>query len=177
MADTQLQSTTPASGRLQASDIAALPSLHPHRAEHEQMRNRLTHTAGEQASDINALFGFRLECLERLGEAGVWAWTRMNALFNWLPLAALVEERIVCMHGGAPLGLERCTRMHARSSWLPLAAWIEESIMHMHGGAPPRLDMRMRAVRKWLPTADPAEERVACVHRGLRVTFDTLMDT
>ena len=53
-----------------------------------------------QASDINALFGFRLECLERLGEAGVWAWTRMNALFNWLPLAALVEERIVCMHGG-----------------------------------------------------------------------------
>ena len=53
-----------------------------------------------QASDINALFGFRLECLERLGEAGVWAWTRMNALFNWLPLAALVEDRIMCMHGG-----------------------------------------------------------------------------
>ena len=61
--------------------------------------------ASLQASDINALFGFRLECLERLGEAGVWAWTRMNALFNWLPLAALVEDRIMCMHGGMPSAL------------------------------------------------------------------------
>jgi hypothetical protein len=54
-----------------------------------------------QAADINALFGFRLECVERLGDqAGVYAWTRFNALFNWLPLAALIEDRILCMHGG-----------------------------------------------------------------------------
>ena len=26
----------------------------------------------------------------------------MNALFNWLPLAALVEYRTMCMHGGMP---------------------------------------------------------------------------
>ena len=56
-----------------------------------------------QAADINALFGFRLECIERMGDPqGIWAWTRLNALFNWLPLAALIEDRIVCMHGGAP---------------------------------------------------------------------------
>lgn len=55
-----------------------------------------------QASDINALFGFRLECIERMGDQqGLWAWQRINALFNWLPLAALIEDRIVCMHGGA----------------------------------------------------------------------------
>ena len=55
-----------------------------------------------QAADINALFGFRLECIERLGDQqGVWAWTRLNSLFNWLPLAALIEDRIICMHGGA----------------------------------------------------------------------------
>ena len=54
-----------------------------------------------QAADINALFGFRLECSERLGDQqGVWAWTRLNSLFNWLPLAALIEDRIICMHGG-----------------------------------------------------------------------------
>ena len=54
-----------------------------------------------QASDINALFGFRLECIERMGDQqGLWAWQRINSLFNWLPLAALIEDRIVCMHGG-----------------------------------------------------------------------------
>ena len=54
-----------------------------------------------QASDINALFGFRLECTERLGEQqGIWAWKRLNSLFNWLPLAATIEERVLCMHGG-----------------------------------------------------------------------------
>jgi protein phosphatase len=54
-----------------------------------------------EASDINALFGFRLECLERLGdEDGIKAWQRLNDLFNWLPLAAVIEDRVLCMHGG-----------------------------------------------------------------------------
>lgn len=54
-----------------------------------------------EAADINALFGFRIECIERMGENdGIWAWTRFNQLFNYLPLAALIEKKIVCMHGG-----------------------------------------------------------------------------
>ncbi|XP_059625132.1 serine/threonine-protein phosphatase BSL3 isoform X1 [Cornus florida] len=54
-----------------------------------------------EAADINALFGFRIECIERMGERdGIWAWHRINRLFNWLPLAALVEKKIICMHGG-----------------------------------------------------------------------------
>ncbi|RAL45964.1 hypothetical protein DM860_006118 [Cuscuta australis] len=54
-----------------------------------------------EAADINALFGFRIECIERLGERdGIWAWHRFNRLFNWLPLAALIENKIICMHGG-----------------------------------------------------------------------------
>ena len=54
-----------------------------------------------QAAYINALFGFRMECIERLGEKqGVFAWNRINSMFNWLPLAALIEDRIICMHGG-----------------------------------------------------------------------------
>uniref|UniRef100_A0A2N9GJU6 Serine/threonine-protein phosphatase n=1 Tax=Fagus sylvatica TaxID=28930 RepID=A0A2N9GJU6_FAGSY len=54
-----------------------------------------------EAADINALFGFRLECIERMGENdGIWAWTRFNQLFNYLPLSALIEKKIICMHGG-----------------------------------------------------------------------------
>lgn len=57
--------------------------------------------AATQAADINALFGFRLECLERLGdEEGIYVWKRINQLFNWLPLAANIENKILCMHGG-----------------------------------------------------------------------------
>ncbi|KAI7757818.1 hypothetical protein M8C21_027177 [Ambrosia artemisiifolia] len=53
------------------------------------------------AADVNALFGFRPECIERMGENdGIWAWKRFNQLFNHLPLAALIEQKIICMHGG-----------------------------------------------------------------------------
>lgn len=31
---------------------------------------------------------------------GIWAWDRFNQLFNYLPLAALIEKKIICMHGG-----------------------------------------------------------------------------
>ena len=68
----------------------------------------LTLNPPTQAADINALFGFRLECIERLGDPhGVWAWTRLNALFNYLPLAALIEDRILCMHGGIGRSINR----------------------------------------------------------------------
>ena len=59
-----------------------------------------------QAADINALFGFRIECIERLGDRnGLWAWTRLNSLFNWLPLAACIEDKVLCMHGGELVAL------------------------------------------------------------------------
>ncbi|GFZ19496.1 BRI1 suppressor 1 (BSU1)-like 1 [Actinidia rufa] len=70
------------------TDIEYPENLHLIRGNHE-------------AADINALFGFRLECIERMGENdGIWAWTRFNQLFNYLPLAALIEKKIICMHGG-----------------------------------------------------------------------------
>jgi hypothetical protein len=31
---------------------------------------------------------------------GIWVWQRINQLFNWLPLAAVIERKIICMHGG-----------------------------------------------------------------------------
>lgn len=67
----------------------------------EHPRNVHLIRGNHEAADINALFGFRLECLERLGDDdGIWVWKRINQLFNWLPLAALIEGKILCMHGG-----------------------------------------------------------------------------
>lgn len=56
----------------------------------------------------------------------MWAWTRINTLFNWLPLAALVEDRIICMHGGA------CSRplMHAGHLGLSLLCSMPGAIVH-----------------------------------------------
>lgn len=44
---------------------------------------------------------FLLTLFDLQGENdGIWAWTRFNQLFNHLPLAALIEKKIICMHGG-----------------------------------------------------------------------------
>ncbi|GMH40175.1 hypothetical protein BSKO_08079 [Bryopsis sp. KO-2023] len=76
-----------------------------------------------EASDINALFGFRLECLERLGDPdGIWAWQRINNVFNWLPLAARIEGRVLCMHGGIGRSIEKVDQIAA----LPRPLTMEE---------------------------------------------------
>ena len=60
-----------------------------------------------EEADINALFGFRIECVERLGErVGEHAWRRFNSLFEWLPLAAVIEDKVCCMHGGIGRSIE-----------------------------------------------------------------------
>ncbi|KAL8029554.1 hypothetical protein ABFS82_14G228300 [Erythranthe guttata] len=73
--------------------LLALKVEHPHQVHLIR--------GNHEAADINALFGFRIECIERMGERdGIWTWHRINRLFNWLPLAALIEKKIICMHGG-----------------------------------------------------------------------------
>jgi len=52
---------------------------------------------------INAIYGFREECERRLGEdpdePGS-CWERANLIFQWMPLAATIENQILCLHGG-----------------------------------------------------------------------------
>ncbi|KAE8676460.1 Serine/threonine-protein phosphatase BSL2 [Hibiscus syriacus] len=52
-----------------------------------------------EAADINALFGFRIECIERMGKNdGIWAWTRFNnylTIFHYLLLS--IRKLFVCM--------------------------------------------------------------------------------
>jgi diadenosine tetraphosphatase ApaH/serine/threonine PP2A family protein phosphatase len=55
-----------------------------------------------------------VECLERLGdEDGIWVWQRFNRLFNYLPLAAVIESKILCMHGGIGRCISRVEQVRA----------------------------------------------------------------
>ena len=52
---------------------------------------------------INNAFGFAEECSSRLGEDPNdpdSVFTKINDLFDWLPLAAVIDDKIVCIHGG-----------------------------------------------------------------------------
>lgn len=60
-------------------------------------------------SQINLNFGFRDECAEKLDEEPEnqnSVFNRMNRLFDWLPLAAVAEEKILCLHGGIGASLK-----------------------------------------------------------------------
>ncbi|KAG8387417.1 hypothetical protein BUALT_Bualt02G0019300 [Buddleja alternifolia] len=95
--------------------LLALKVEHPHqihliRGNHE-------------AADINALFGFRIECIERMGERdGIWTWHRINRLFNWLPLAALIEKKIICMHGGIGRSINHIEQIESIQRPIPMEA-------------------------------------------------------
>eukprot|EP00357_Protocruzia_adherens_P011297 CAMPEP_0115014480 /NCGR_PEP_ID=MMETSP0216-20121206/26107_1 /TAXON_ID=223996 /ORGANISM="Protocruzia adherens, Strain Boccale" /LENGTH=783 /DNA_ID=CAMNT_0002384235 /DNA_START=200 /DNA_END=2551 /DNA_ORIENTATION=- len=52
---------------------------------------------------INKAFGFAEECQARLDEDvddPDSVFNKINNLFEWLPLAAVVEDKILCLHGG-----------------------------------------------------------------------------
>eukprot|EP00468_Gymnochlora_sp_CCMP2014_P002730 CAMPEP_0167746028 /NCGR_PEP_ID=MMETSP0110_2-20121227/3479_1 /TAXON_ID=629695 /ORGANISM="Gymnochlora sp., Strain CCMP2014" /LENGTH=664 /DNA_ID=CAMNT_0007630735 /DNA_START=388 /DNA_END=2384 /DNA_ORIENTATION=- len=67
-----------------------------------QYRSRIVLLRGNhEAPDTNLTYGFQDECKERLGvEGGETVWRAFNKVFEHLPLAALVEGRILCVHGG-----------------------------------------------------------------------------
>lgn len=52
---------------------------------------------------INAIYGFRDECRRRLHEETEEpdsCWNKFNRAFEWLPVGAVIEDRILCLHGG-----------------------------------------------------------------------------
>ena len=54
-----------------------------------------------EIAEINKVYGFYSECCERLGQRdGQRVWEAANAMFQWLPMAAVIEDKILCMHGG-----------------------------------------------------------------------------
>lgn len=47
---------------------------------------------------INALYGFYQELVERYGHVG--PWKLCNDVFDYLPLAAIIDDKYYCVHGG-----------------------------------------------------------------------------
>lgn len=50
-----------------------------------------------ECASINRIYGFYDECKRRYD---VQLWKIFTECFNWLPIAALIDNKILCMHGG-----------------------------------------------------------------------------
>ena len=60
--------------------------------------NKVTLLRGNHESSVtNRIYGFYDECKRRYN---VRIWRSFTELFNFLPVAALIDEKILCMHGG-----------------------------------------------------------------------------
>eukprot|EP01031_Cornospumella_fuschlensis_P025496 gene25496-30781_t len=59
-----------------------------------------------ESATINRIYGFYDECRRRFTTGGVKMWKTFTEAFNYMPVAARVNLRILCMHGGISPELE-----------------------------------------------------------------------
>ena len=57
-----------------------------------------------ECRSVSGHFGFKEECVTRCAE-GLVVWQQVNALFEMMPVAALVDGAVLCLHGGLGLSL------------------------------------------------------------------------
>ncbi|OMJ69855.1 hypothetical protein SteCoe_32311 [Stentor coeruleus] len=70
-----------------------------------RFRDRITLTRGNHESrQITQVYGFYDECMRKYGSAAVWKY--FTDLFDYLPVTALVENKIFCLHGGLSPSLD-----------------------------------------------------------------------
>lgn len=51
-----------------------------------------------ESREVSQMYGLYKDCQEVYGNSG--PWYEMNSVFDLLPLAAVIDDRIVCVHGG-----------------------------------------------------------------------------
>lgn len=51
-------------------------------------------------TSINSTFGFHLECKQKFGANGEAIWERINDVFEFLSISALINHQVLCIHSG-----------------------------------------------------------------------------
>lgn len=72
-----------------------------------------------EAASINEAFGFKEECLTRASRD---VFEALTAVYDFLPVAAVVDEYILCLHGGIGPGLESLRQIERLTRPLPEAS-------------------------------------------------------
>ena len=67
-------------------------------------------------SQINQVYGFYKECMTRISGEDHFkeqVYRSVNQLFEWLPLGAVIDEKILCVHGGIGEHFTQIARLEA----------------------------------------------------------------
>jgi serine/threonine-protein phosphatase 2A catalytic subunit len=57
-----------------------------------------------ESRTVTQVYGFYDECIKKYGNANVWK--IFTELFDFLPVSALVDNKVFCMHGGLSPSIE-----------------------------------------------------------------------
>ena len=57
-----------------------------------------------ESRQITQVYGFQIECQRKYGSLSVWQ--QFTDLFDYLPLAAVIDEKIFCVHAGLSPSLQ-----------------------------------------------------------------------